>query len=108
MGRTACTGPQCLYKGALYLYNSSYSYKYFLKKYFQTHARTRAHTHTHSHSHLHNSEHRRCSENELVMVSEMSIGVITVFTKHGNHAKQTQLHDASELFPVAQYVKTKS
>ena len=28
MGRTACTKPQCLYKGALYLYYVYYYYYY--------------------------------------------------------------------------------
>lgn len=51
-------------------------------------ALTRTLRHTHTHSHLHNSEYPYGSENEPVMVSEMSIRVNTVFTKHGNHANR--------------------
>jgi hypothetical protein len=40
MGRTACTEPQCLYKGTLY-------------SYFLTHIHAHAHTHTHTSTRAH-------------------------------------------------------
>ena len=43
---------------------------------------------SHKHTHLHNSEYPYGSENEPVMISAMSIRVITVLTKHGNHANR--------------------
>ena len=57
MGRTACTEPQCLYKGALYLYR--------LFPFARARARARAHTHPHPHPHTHmhymyNGEANRC------------------------------------------------